>query len=180
MSRRNVTLIIVCEDVQQGAFARRYLEKRGFEPKRIRVLQNPRGSGEQFVRRRLVQEIRTHRQRSSYGHGGLRLIALIDADTLSVEERFEQVQATLEQEGLAKIQEGERIAIFIPKRNIETWLRYADGESVDEDQDYPKLKHQRSCRQQVDNYVNIICRAGIPDNAPDSLKHACDQLAKIL
>ena len=182
MSKRKVSLVIVCEDVQQSAFARRYLTKRGFDPRKIQVRPYPagKGSGEQFVRRRFVQEVKLHRQKSSYGKGGVALVALIDADTKTVKERLAQIDEALEQEGLEKIKPDEKIAIFVPKRNIETWIRFANGEPVDESEPYPKLKNPRSCRHEVDAYVNTICKVGIPSNAPSSLVHACTELTKIL
>lgn len=181
MSRRKVTLVIVCEDVQQGAFARRYFEKRGFHSRKIRIIQNPpgRSSGEQFVRQQLIEEIRRHRQRRS-SQDGLALVAIIDADTETVSARVKQINSALMQEGLDSIQPDERIAVFIPKRNIETWLRYAQGELVNEEQAYPKFRKPRSCREEVRTYVDTICKDGVPGNAPDSLKYACDELAKIL
>lgn len=65
MSRRNVSVVIVCEDTQQSAFARRYLEKRGYESRRIRIIPNPggEGSGEQFVRQTLIQEVKSYRKK---------------------------------------------------------------------------------------------------------------------
>ncbi|MCP4362510.1 MAG: hypothetical protein GY796_31275 [Chloroflexi bacterium] len=182
MSRRKVNLIIVCEDSQQEAFARRYFTKRGFERRKIRVLKCPSGSrsGEQFVRRQLVREVNMYRQKSSYGHGGIALAALIDADRMSVQERLQQIDSALEQEGLESIKQDERITIFVPKRNIETWLRFANGEDVNESKPYPKLNKPKSCKHEVDLYVNTICKDSIPDNAPPSLIHACHELPKSL
>lgn len=181
MSRRKVNLVVVCEDVQQGTFARRYLTRRGFEPRKIQVRPNPagKGSGEQFVRRGLIKEVREYRRRIGY-QKGIALIAVIDADKMSVQQRLEQINSDLEQNGLDRIGEDERIAVFIPKRNIETWIRFANGDDVDEDTAYPKLEKPRSCKREVDLYVDTICRDGIPPDAPSSLVHACHELTKIL
>jgi hypothetical protein len=181
MSRRKVNLVIVCEDVQQSVFARHYLIKRGFEARKIRVVQNPagRGSGEQFVRNYLVQEVKEFRRKSSFQES-LAVAALVDADTFSVEERLNQLNKALAEEGLDEIQPDERIAVFVPKRNIETWIRFANDRSVDEVTAYPKLFPPRSCKKEVDLYVDTICRAGIPEDAPPSLVHASHELDKIL
>jgi hypothetical protein len=181
MSRRKVNLIILCEDIQQSAFARRYLAKRGFAQNRIRVRQCPSGSGagEQFVRRQLIQEVKEHRRKSSYQRE-IALVIIIDADTSSVEERLRQINDGLEQAGLEKIGPDEQIAVFIPKRNIETWIRFATDQDVNEDIPYPKLRKARSCKHEVDLYVNRVCRNGIPENAPSSLVHACEELRKII
>ncbi len=182
MSRRNVSVVIVCEDTQQSAFIRRYLERRDYEPRRMRVLPNPggTGSGEQFVRQTLIREVKSYRQKASFGQGGIALIGMIDADNFSVEQRIEQINGALEAEGLDRIQPTEKIALFVPERNIETWLRYANGEEIDPDRNYPKRSQQRSCKVEVRQFVDVICRSGLPPDAPPSILHACAELAKIL
>lgn len=181
MSNRNVNLVIVCEDIQQLTFARRYLIERGVDPRRIRGEKPLKGvgSGEQFVRKHLMREVKVFRSKSSF-QKSLVLVALIDADTLSVQERLDQINWALEQEGLERIQPDEKIAIFIPKRNIETWIRYANNRNIDENVAYPKLRKPRECQTVVELYVNSICKDGLPNDAPSSLIHACKELAKIL
>ena len=182
MSRDSISVLIVCEDIQQVAFTRRYLERRGYKPRRIRMKVNPKGegSGEQFVRETLAPEVQAYRQKSSYGKGGIALVAMIDADNLSIEQRIEQIDRSLRSEGLDRIQPTERIAIFVPERNIETWLRYANGLEIEPGQAYPKRRHQSTCKNEVEQFVNVICRTGPPADAPPSILHACEQLAKIL
>ncbi|RLC29679.1 MAG: hypothetical protein DRH37_07030 [Deltaproteobacteria bacterium] len=182
MSRRKINLLIVCEDLQQSTFARRYLIKRGFNQRKIRVKHNPsgRGAGEQFVRQQLIQEIKLHRRQRSYGKGGNTLIAMIDADKMSVQERLNQIDKELTSAGLESIKLDEKIGIFVPKRNIETWIEYADTLNIDETVAYPKSKKPSSCKHEIDSYINTICKTGLPPNAPSSLVHACDELDKIL
>ncbi len=182
MSKRKINLLIVCEDLQQSTFIRRYLIKRGFNRGKIRVKHTPsgRGSGEQFVRRQLVKEVKLHRQRRSYGKGVTALVAMIDADKMSVRERLDQINKELASADLAQITPDEKIAIFVPKRNIETWIEYAAARNIDETVTYPKLKTPNSCQREVEMYVNTICKTGLPHNAPSSLAHACDELGKIL
>ncbi|MEZ4664727.1 MAG: hypothetical protein R2911_44915, partial [Caldilineaceae bacterium] len=138
-----------------------------------------KGSGEQFVRQQLIAEVREHRSKRNFQKGRA-LVVLIDADTLSVQERLQQLNSALEQEGLGKIKPDEKIAIFIPKRNIETWIRYANNHTADENVSYPKLSKPRTCQAEVALYVNSICKDGLPNDAPSSLVHACQELAKIL
>lgn len=182
MSPRKVSVVIVSEDAQQSAFIRRYLQRRGYERKRMTEITNPggEGSGEQFVRRTFVREVRSYRQKSSYGHGGIALIGMIDADAYSVQERLEQINRELEAEGLAPIRPNEKIAVFVPERNIETWLRYANGLEIEPGRAYPKRSQQRSCKQEVEQFVNVICRNRPPEDAPPSILHACDELVKVL
>lgn len=42
---------------------------------------------------------------------------------------------------------GERIALLIPKRNIETWIVYLQGTSVDEESDYKQHALAKNYKQ---------------------------------
>lgn len=180
MSKRNISFVIVCEDQQQEAFARRYLVKRGIHPRSIRVKKSPagKGAGEQFVKKQLVPEIKEYRQKKNYILSNA-IVALIDADTLSVDERMQQINSHLKSNGLDLIQQNEKIAVFIPKRNIETWIHYTQGIHVDEKQTYLKLQTPGNCQNAVNQIADNICKNGVPSNAPSSLLLACEQLRKI-
>ena len=72
----------------------------------------------------------------------------------------------------------ERVGIFIPKRNIETWIYYLMGQVVNEEDVYPNLKRVSDCKP----YVQILARDRhnpLPDNAPPSLQTACQELSRI-
>ena len=80
-----------------------------------------------------------------------------------------------------KRQSNERIGIFVPKRNIETWIHYLMGVEVDEERDkpYPKLKKQGDCKPQVIQFAQD-CNQPPEQKAPPSLKTACTELQRIL
>jgi hypothetical protein len=96
-----------------------------------------------------------------------------------VEERLRQLASELTEKSLLGRQPDERIAIFVPRRNIETWIYYLQGEIVNEVDVYPKLERESMCKPVVaelaENRHNPL-----PDSAPDSLKIACDELSRIL
>lgn len=180
MSKRNISFIIVCEDQQQESFTRRYLKVRGFNPRKFRVERSPKGkgAGELFVRTQLIKEIKEFRRNKNRTSNAI--VAMIDADIHSVDERMQQINSHLKTNGLEPIQMNEKIAVFIPKRNIETWIYFAQGTSVNETASYPKLQKPGGCQSAVDQLLNNICKNGIPENAPPSLIHACAQLQKIV
>jgi hypothetical protein len=128
MAKHPVQLVILCEDLQQEVFARHFFLKYGFDYRKIRI-QRPlsgKGSGEQGVRKQYPQEVRTYRCKSH--HLGIKVAVLIDADPSStVQQRLSQLDKALEADGQAKRQPDEQIAIFVPKRNIETWIHYLKG-----------------------------------------------------
>ncbi len=181
MDKKNISLRIVCEDVQQQVFTKRYFEARGFNSHKMRFLPVPDGknSGEQYVRKIYLQEVRTYRSKSTY-LDSLRLVVVIDADKKTVQERLSQLDSELENSGQTKRQPNEKIAVFVPKRNIETWIHYLMGETVDELTTYFKFDSQSECKPFAEKLALEICPIGLPTDAPLSLHAAGEELSRIL
>ncbi|WP_260446280.1 MULTISPECIES: hypothetical protein [unclassified Nostoc] len=106
-------------------------------------------------------------------------MVLIDADKKTVEERLKKLDDALIEDLQQIRQAKEAIAIFIPKRNIETWIHYLQGETVDEETEYSKFNNESVCKPYVENLVNQ-CYHGLDENAPPSLQAACEELQRIL
>ena len=137
------------------------------------------GSGEQFVRSEYARQVWAFRSRKYLKN--ICLVVVIDADTLEAQERFKQLDSELASISQPVRQSDERIAIFIPKRNIETWIHYLQGTAVNEDDRYRHLERESDCKEQVEALASK-CRNRVllPDKAPSSLKAACDELRRIL
>ena len=84
---RNVQIVLLCEDTQHEAFARRFLEEAGWSTYRLRVEKAPggRGSAEQFVRKRFPRELAVYRRRR--GSVAQTLIVVLDGDDRGVRRR---------------------------------------------------------------------------------------------
>ncbi|UUO15878.1 hypothetical protein [Dolichospermum heterosporum] len=108
------------------------------------------------------------------------LIVLIDADKKTVEERLKQLDNALVENSHASRQPNEAIAVFVPKRNIETWIHYLQGENIDEETEYTKSKKQSDCKPYIEQLVNQCSQGNLDENAPPSLKAACGELQRIL
>lgn len=173
MSRR-VQLVLLCEDKQHEAFARRFLNEMGWETRSMRVEKSPggRGAGEQFVRKRFAVELKAHRSRPV----SQALVVLIDGDTDGVSARLQQLNQACREALVAERTGEDRVAIFIPTWNVETWLVYLDGEDVTEGKpDYPRLSRERDCQRHVGELARM-CRDGrLRQSAPASLEAACDE-----
>ncbi len=176
---RYTQIVILCEDRQQEVFARHFLVSCGVNRHRIRAEVAPvgLGSGERYVRKRYPPEVQAYRSRCR--HLNIALAVLIDADMNDVEERLRQLTSELTEKSLAERQSDERIAIFVPRRNIETWIHYLRGETVNEVEVYPKLERESICKPLVAELAKNR-HDPLPDSAPDSLKIACDELSRIL
>jgi hypothetical protein len=170
---RNVQVVILCEDRQHEAFARRFLQETGkdIRVQRVEVSPKGRGSGEQFVRKRFAKELAYYRARKHRVEQAL--IVVIDADGTDVATRIGQVESTCVEAGDERRQADERVAIFVPARNIETWFAYLDGQTVNENDAYPRLEHERDCQRHVDHLCDMCQRGALRQPAPSSLAAAC-------
>jgi hypothetical protein len=179
MSRRKVAMVILCEDRQQEVFARHYLIQCGVPRTKIRTNICPKGkqAGDQYVREQYPLEVKAHRSKSSYLSIGLTVV--IDADTLTVQERHRQLDEALQGSSQQGRQDEERIGIFAPKRNIETWIQYLKGTNVNEETAYEKLQCESFCKPLVEDLVRK-CAKGLESDAPNSLQQACPELKRVL
>ena len=170
---RNVQVVILCEDRQHEAFARRFLARAGkyVRVQRVEVSPKGRGSGEQFVRERFAKELAYYRARKHRVEQAL--IVLIDADGRDVAARIEQVESTCVEAGDERRQGNERVAIFVPARNIETWFAYLEGQTVNENERYPRLERERDCQRHVDRLYDMCQRGALRGPSPPSLEAAC-------
>jgi len=180
MSRRRVQIVILCEDRQQEVFARHFLEKRGFRGLfRPKICPLGSQSGEQYVRTQYLLEVKAYRQnrhRVSIG-----LVVLIDADKLTLQARLNQLARILSEDSQPSRQPDEAIAVFVPKRNIETWIHYLQGKAVNELQEYSKFeKDEASCKPYVEKLAKQCCSQDLPKDAPESLQAACGELQRLL
>jgi nitrogen regulatory protein PII len=175
MTQNRQTIVILCEDKQQYLFARYFLQKKGFTGQFVaKVCPSGKQSGEQHVRERYAAEVKGYR--SQKNRKKICLVVVIDADTFTVTERIRQLEMTLQE----KRQSKENITIFVPKRNIETWIHYLQsGESIDEIVAYRKLLNQGECKPFVEKLADQ-CVRGLPTNAPSSMHDACIELHRII
>jgi len=119
-------IVILCEDLQQGVFARTFLIKCGIIRQRIRIVPLPaQGGGEGFVRKQFPLEVQAYRRMMNKKNIGL--VVMIDADTRSVGDRFSELNQALLESGMDLRKPDDRIGIYVPKRNIETWIYYLKG-----------------------------------------------------
>jgi hypothetical protein len=170
--RRKAQLVLLCEDRQHEAFARRFLAGMGWDLRAVRVEKAPggAGSGEQFVRKRYPVELKAQRSRPV----SQVLVVLTDGDSEGTAARLRQLDQACREAVVAERDQNERVAIFVPTWNIETWMAYLDGEAVTEDRSgYPRLPRERECQRHVD-VLTRMCRDGeLREPAPPSLEAAC-------
>jgi hypothetical protein len=177
MSERYTQVAVCCEDLQQRCFVHRYLTRKGVNARRIRFRQCPAGDAKQFVRRNHVVEVQAMRARPHLRAG---VISMLDADNASVEDRKVELDQALQREMFEPRQAAERIAVLVPRRNIETWIHALMGKAVDETTVYPRLRGaESSCQPAVDQFVRRCPEGMRPDDLP-SLRDGCAELTAFL
>lgn len=101
---------------------------------------------------------------------------MMDGDRYGVGGRLGQLDEACHAGGIDVRTPGERVAVFIPTWNVETWFAYLDSATVDEARpDYPRLPRERDCQRHVAALADM-CRAGaLRQPCPPSLDMACDE-----
>ncbi|MCC5876642.1 MAG: hypothetical protein JJU11_10530 [Candidatus Sumerlaeia bacterium] len=135
MRRRLVEVVILAEDRATATILRRYAERLGCKG-RTRELICPGGSGEQFVRENYPLEVREQRRYIAGGIKNAALIVHVDADTDETSNERKRLGRKLASDGQAPRENSEKIAVIIPRRNMETWVHGLAGITVDEIYDY--------------------------------------------
>ena len=180
---RRVQVILLCEDRQHEAFARRFLRERGWTAHQLRVEKVPHGegSGEQYVRERYLKELVAFRRSAVRNRA---LVVLIDGDNKGVAGRMRDLDAVCEANNEPARRASERVFVFVPTWNIETWLAYLGGSAVCEGKrNYPRLAQPGRCQPHVDALVEMCNQRQLRDQPPPSLVSACeeyDRLASLL
>ena len=175
---RPARITILCEDLQHACFVRRFLMNRGWTRHDIReqIHSAGRGSAQQGVRDRFPTELRAYRSKCNYLRNGL--IAVIDADVRDVRDRVRNFDTACDEQGVRRRQVDERVLLVIPKRNIETWLAYLRGESVNETDQYRRYEYESRCHGDVDQLDEMCKRGELTGSAPPSLQECCDDFER--
>lgn len=179
MARLCSQAVILCEDVQQEVFIRHFLMKKGYNPRQMRIERCPAGkqAGEQFVRNRYPAELKALRQRTAKAETAL--LVMIDADIGTVTEMAKRLDAICNEQGVAVRKQNDRAVLLIPKRNIETWIHFLNGEGVDEATAYSKLRYESDCKPGVKELFEVCVKGECPVDFPDSLRAACLEYQRV-
>ena len=168
---KGVKIIIVCEDQEQEMLLRRYMKKCNIDVCRyVRLTGVPsrrphtqsKDAGTKNVRDTFVVEIKACRAMQNK-HKVL-LITMIDAD--KPKGNFESRRSELEKAlgELGPLKPGDPYVLFVPKKNVETWIQAALGVEVNETEDYkttnPTESDIRSAAEQIYGWARSAPKPG--------------------
>ena len=148
MTRRS-TVVVLCEDKQQEVFFYRLLRRMGYARTQITILPYPHGRSDAkaYVRATYARQVAAQRNPKAASD----LVTVADADADDTEALRRILDGLLAQHRQAD----ERIAVFIPKWCIETWVAYLTGDrAITEETPYPpRLRgHESDCAPAVVEY----------------------------
>ncbi|MBF0184965.1 MAG: hypothetical protein HQM06_11330 [Magnetococcales bacterium] len=171
----SVTCVLLCEDQQTERFIKQYLLQSGWNHRDIRTVirQHGKGAAEQWVRQSLPAELKAMRSKQNRV-----LIVGTDADKMSVTSRIQTLIKECKVNNVAWIKPNERVLLIIPKRNIETWIAFLHGASVDEEKDY---QHHEclNCKPEIAQLKRMCQTNQWPPAPPSSLLSACSEFNKL-
>jgi hypothetical protein len=130
-----VRIVLLVEDEYLERFIRSALMTLGFRRHEIRVRPYPVGrNAKQWVTQEYPSEVHAYRREAN--HQQVALLVGTEADEQTVLERLASLDGALTAVGSNRRQNHERIALWIPKWHIETWLLSLLGQNVDEETSY--------------------------------------------
>lgn len=100
---------------------------------------------------------------------------MTDADTLTIGERLKHLDKACRDQGIEPRRSDEPVAVLVPRRNIETWIAYLAGQTVDEEKTYARLARERDCAPHVKRLKDLCDRGSLESPAPPSLESACQE-----
>lgn len=143
--------------------------------------------GSQHVREnypKLVEQRRS--QQGRLRTMGCRLVVHIDVDNAdaggrTVDDRRTELDEACRRASVALPAPAEPVAHLIPRRNIETWIRFLlQGPPVDEHTDYGHLPRESDASPAAAKFGEHAARGTIPAGAPPSLIVGLGELRRVL
>ena len=168
-------VVVLAEDIRQVNFVRRFVQRLDLGRVRQQPLPAGRQAGEQYVREQYSDQVKEYRRRASRRRAAL--IVVIDADTVTVQRRLDQLSRALAEAGQDDRGENETIVVMVPKRHIETWILCLTGDSADEQTNYRNLAgiNERIKGAAVALFEWSRPNAEIPDECAPSLRRVIEE-----
>lgn len=179
-------ITVLCEDKPQFDFIRAYAKLLGADKSIIRL---STAYNNDTVLKTYPEAVISHRK---YANQNIVLAVMIDADEKTIDERVRAFDKVLDAEKYRLNQptrlNSEKILIFVPIRNIESWFFYIDTNNIDIEtlkDSNGKVISYKTKYQNINTFEfakklkEEICDKGLPDNVPSSLLHACNELTRL-
>lgn len=180
-------VIVLCEDQAQYWFTYGYLKKLGYHRRSITQRISPGGSAQQFVKQKYAEEVTAFNSIKN-SQKNASLVVMLDADKDKYVNSEMEIVDKLKNELEASLEKNQqrtredRRAIFVPVRNIESWIFYVeqDYKQVPDYKETYKNKVSLKPAKAAEQLYETLCKsASCPSNMPASLQDACKELERI-
>lgn len=181
MTENTPRAVVLCEDRSHWHFIRSYLIERGWNSRQVtsRIAPPGKDSAEKWVIDQYPRELQAYRAKY---RENLVLIVMIDGDKFGLSARLDKLeqQRKADQPDIDPKAKGWRVGVFVPCRNLETWMAFLNGENVDETKDY-KFGMKEAGRNKAAQILVSMCRSGWPMDreVPASLLAACAEWSRL-
>lgn len=179
-------ITVLCEDMAQYDFLTAYAKALGAENRKIYKLPAYNNA---TVLKHYPNAVKSYRR---LANEKVVLLVMIDADEKTIQERLIEFDEKLDIEKARLNQptrlNNEKILLFSPIRNIESWFHYiqtnandveiktdASGKVISYKSEYKK----QNVSELVKKLKDEVCLKGLPEHAPSSLHHACNELKRL-
>lgn len=185
---------ILCEDIDRERFIREYLICCGLDDRKIKDFGNPKGKTIKNNNASIVKYypalMKSYRRTRKYRN--IAVVVMIDADEDSLDDRMRSLNIALD-ETAGNLNKDprlsdEKVAIFVPARNIETWFYYINsdrsGQECHELTDYKDktmtAKERIELAKKSARILALeICPQGVDRISLPSLRYACRELQRL-
>lgn len=172
MSDRISRTVLLCEDDPQHQLVRSYLKKCGLNAKEPSLIprvasREVHGGNVDWVIREFSRELTACMQR--HVRARTLLIVVVDADDFTISQRREHLVAS----DTAPAED--MLVVLIPKRHIETWIRSALGNEVNEKDNYKRPAPKKSEIKEAAGRIH-----GWAHNEPEPGQECVDSLRSSL
>jgi hypothetical protein len=181
MSNRRVHVVVLCEGRKDYQFAYKCLVACGWRWYQITANSAPSGKQSAFtyVLNHYSAEVHENRKAKKKERA---LFVFIDADEEPEGGRERELAKRLDAARLKPRQAGERIALWVPRRQLETWVYFLTHGEADEETDY-KGEHRIKDREYMpaaERFAKLLKeRHSLPSKAVPSLKKALGEFERL-
>lgn len=181
MSNRRVHVVVLCEGRKDYQFAYKCLVACGWRWYQITANISPSGKQSAFtyVLNHYPAEVHANRNGKKKERA---LFVLIDADEEPEGRRERNLASRLDAARLKPRQAGERIALWVPRRQLETWVYFLTHGEADEATDY-KEEHrvkEREYMPAAERFAKLLKeRRSLSTKAVPSLKKAVAEFERL-
>jgi len=184
-------VFVLAEDKRQKQLLYRFLVAAGIGPHQMTIEVSPSGQGsaELWIRKNFARQAEKCRARNARAATGM--LVMMDADALSVQEHWNELDAALAAENQpAYNPTSDPIARLIPKWSVETWILFlsSNGESkptISEDKPYKELVSAEQWSESIPEAARTLyawtkTSAVRPLHLLDSLQRGLDEIPRAL